>query len=123
MVKLSELQYLTVDDQEDEYQDVVESDAFAIHMNAMTAEHLHSKSEIAVELARRDMKVESLERERDGLREALNEIANPIRYMRKTAEKEGSKLNSLMALELSNDPHYLKDIALKALAKGADHER
>lgn len=44
---------------------------FSKHMMAMTAEGLHSKAEIAVELARRDALIEDLERR---LEEALDHV-------------------------------------------------
>ena len=44
---------------------------FSKHMMAMTAEGLHAKSEIAVELARRDALIEDLERR---LEEALDHV-------------------------------------------------
>lgn len=40
------------------------------HANAMTAEGLHSKSDIAAELAYRDARIAELERERDAYRTA-----------------------------------------------------
>jgi hypothetical protein len=44
---------------------------FSKHMMAMTAEGLHAKSEIAVELARRDMQIEELQ---ESLVESLNDL-------------------------------------------------
>ena len=44
---------------------------FSKHMMAMTAEGLHAKSEVAVELARRDMQIEALQ---ESLDEALSEL-------------------------------------------------
>lgn len=49
------------------------------------------------------------------LREALDRIARPIYWMQKEAEENGSKINGRMALEISNDPEYLKSIARTAL--------
>lgn len=37
------------------------SDEFATHMSAMTGEELHGKSDIAIELARRDIKIKELQ--------------------------------------------------------------
>lgn len=55
------------------------------------------------------------EAENTRLREALDEIVNPIKYMQQTAQKEGLNLNGEMAITLSKEPSYLKRIAEKAL--------
>ena len=52
-----------------------------------------------------------------GMREALEEIADPIRAMRRNAEAQGRRLEGGVAYVLSNDPGYLKEIARKALAE------
>jgi len=44
---------------------------------------------------------------------ALHEIINPVKYLQAEAEHNGLLLNKVMAIELGNDPHYLKDIAKK----------
>jgi hypothetical protein len=49
------------------------------------------------------------------LEDALNKIANPIIYLQSKAEKEGSKLDGLMAIEFSNSAICLKEIARAAL--------
>lgn len=46
------------------------------------------------------------------LLEALEEIMNPIKFMRDRLE-EGEVLNGIFANQLSNDANYLKDIARK----------
>lgn len=48
-------------------------------------------------------------------RSALEEIAEPIKFMRQRAEAEGGKLNGSMAVSLSEDHQFLKSIALAAL--------
>ena len=52
--------------------------------------------------------------QRDELREALKNIANPIAYMESRLQ-EGERLNGMMALQLGNSPEYLKGIAEQAL--------
>lgn len=47
-------------------------------------------------------------------REALEEVADPIQAMRRRAEAEGSRLSG-MAYSISNDIHYVKEIARAAL--------
>jgi len=49
------------------------------------------------------------------LEKALKKIANPIPYMRKEAESSGCALDGIMAIRLSEDPHYYREIAQKAI--------
>jgi len=49
------------------------------------------------------------------LREALEKIAHPIKYLRDVAEKEGNQLNGQYTIQLSNDANWLKSIATEAL--------
>ena len=48
-------------------------------------------------------------------RSALEEIAEPIKFMRQRAEAEGGKLNGSMAVALSEDHQFLKSIARTVL--------
>lgn len=59
---------------------------------------------------------EQLRAEIERLRAALTEIENPIAAMKQRAEAEGGRLNTPMALQMSNDPNYLKQIAKVALS-------
>lgn len=45
--------------------------AYALHVMAMTEEGLHSKDDIAAELAFRDMEIQSLQQKNERLKEAL----------------------------------------------------
>jgi hypothetical protein len=45
---------------------------------------------------------------------ALKEIVEPITYMKKRLEPD-ERLNGQMAVQMANDPEYLKDIAKKTL--------
>ena len=47
--------------------------------------------------------------------EALEEIVNPVRFMRERLE-EGEQLNGMVAVQLAKDAEYLKGIAIAALA-------
>ena len=47
---------------------------------------------------------------------ALEEIANPVKFMREQL-KDGEQLNGLMALEITSSPDFCKKIARTALAK------
>lgn len=55
-------------------------------------------------------------RQRDELQAALDEIANPIRYM-KSRLKDGEQIDGAHAALLSNNANYLKDIAEKSLSR------
>lgn len=61
-------EYLTNGDAIDE---VHGSPHYVKHVSAMMGEGLHHKSDIAVELARRDMEIDSLKEEMKGLAENL----------------------------------------------------
>lgn len=56
-----------------------------------------------------------LQAEVDRLREALEEIADPISAMQTHAEVQGVGLDGMMANILAKDPEYLKAIARAAL--------
>lgn len=56
-----------------------------------------------------------LESENKRLREALEEIVNPFKYMQIRAKKEGVLINGMMAIQLEKDSAYLKSIASAAL--------
>lgn len=49
--------------------------------------------------------------------QALNEIVNPVQFMRIRADASGDKIGGHMANYLANDPHYLREIARKALSR------
>jgi hypothetical protein len=51
------------------------------------------------------------------LRAALQKIANPIGYFQDYAKQEGRQIDGHMAVQISNDPGWLKSEAAKALAK------
>jgi len=50
------------------------------------------------------------------LLDALNDITEPLAYMKRTADEEGLRLSG-MAYGLSQDPEYLKEIARKAITE------
>ena len=61
-----------------------------------------------------------LERERDAAVEALRDVVDPIGAIKRTMQA-GCVLNGQMAMQLSNDPEYLKGIAratLRAIKEG-----
>ena len=53
----------------------------------------------------------------DELIAALEEIADPILFMRARAESEGKSLNGSMCVAMSESAAYLKSIATAALAR------
>lgn len=57
--------------------------------------------------------------ENERLREALRDVADPLSYLRRMAEAQGSTLNG-MAYQIANDPEQIKRIARAALNKDPD---
>lgn len=47
--------------------------------------------------------------------DALEKIANPVKYLQDKAKEEGFHLNGQMAIQLSNDPGWLRQAATDAL--------
>ena len=64
----------------------------------------------------RAMKAEALVLE---LREALNKIAYPVRYLQNEADEKNVSLDGRVATELANSPHWLKSIAKEVLGDEA----
>lgn len=60
--------------------------------------------------------VESLQQEVARLREALDEIAHPVKYMQIKAKAEGKQIDGHYAIMLARAPGYLQGIARKSLA-------
>lgn len=58
---------------------------------------------------------ERAERERDEYRVALEEIKDPIAFMRERADEAGCGIDGQMAVMCSKDPGYLQNIARAAL--------
>lgn len=58
---------------------------------------------------------EQLKAQNAAYREALNEIASPIKHLQEEAEKNGCVLDGYMAALIVKEPSYYKDIAKKAL--------
>jgi len=70
------------------YDGLMDYDTYPEHVMAMTAEGLHSKSEIAAELAYRDQRIAELEQEVEELREAVdNTLVNGYEYLPSCGEK------------------------------------
>jgi hypothetical protein len=74
-------------------------------LTALTERHQHIK------------RIEELE-------DVLEDIENPIAYLRREAEKDGAKLNGSAAVSLAEDASFLRGIARKALppTKTKDNE-
>lgn len=58
---------------------------------------------------------ETLRAENERYREALDKIADPVKYLQLQAEQAGGALDGRVATELSRDPWFLREIAEKAL--------
>lgn len=67
--------------------------------------------------------IESLERERDALLQALRDIENPLAFLQREADTNCDKLDGMMAVILSKDAAFLKSIAAKALQEVQPNER
>ena len=57
-----------------ECEDTMYSDAYAVHVSAMTSEGLHRKSEIALELAARDNRITELQQANEAQTKLLAEL-------------------------------------------------
>lgn len=62
-----------------------------------------------------DAALEAMEIYANEYKKALEKIANPLKYLQDEAERDGCKLNGVMAAQLCNDANWLKSIATKAL--------
>jgi hypothetical protein len=64
---------------------------------------------------------EQLTRQKDEriaeLEKALDEIMYPVKYMQMRAKEQGAELNGYMAVQLSDSPSHLKQIAQKVMIK------
>ena len=49
--------------------------------------------------------------------EALENIASPILYLQKEAIKDGGSFNGHMAIEITKNAHFYRELAEKALMK------
>lgn len=68
-------------DRESEESDIaLYSKHFGNHMMAMTAEDLHSKSDIAIELASRDIKIQALQDDNALLEAKVKELGITLKY-------------------------------------------
>lgn len=77
------------------------------HVYAMTAEQLHSKADIAAELAYRDKEI-------DRLKESLSNIADPIEHLKRNLTK-GCEFDAHTTAILTSKVSFYKDLAKKAL--------
>jgi hypothetical protein len=57
----------------------------------------------------------TLEAENERLREALEKIADPLKFILDASKKEGMQVNVMAALHMSDSSGFLKEIAEKAL--------
>ena len=64
-----------------------------------------------------DMAANALER----MQSALQNIENPMDHFRQMAADEGAVLDASVALNLADDPNYLKGIARSALTLSTPH--
>jgi hypothetical protein len=65
--------------------------------------------------------VDALRAENDRLRDALEEIADPIKFMRARLE-DGEQLNGVYAIQMAESGNYLREIAKRALTASTEQE-
>ena len=85
-------------------------------MNDADAEFIAQSREGWLHAIERAIKAETLVLE---LREALNKIAYPVRYLQNEADKKNLSLDGRVATELANSSHWLKSIAKEVLGDEA----
>lgn len=54
------------------------------------------------------------------LREALNKIAYPVRYLQNEADEKNFSFDGRVAIELANSSHWMKSIAREVLDKNKE---
>ena len=65
--------------------------------------------------------VDALRAEVQRLRDALEEIADPIKFMRARLE-DGEQLNGVYAIQMAESGNYLREIAKRALTASTEQE-
>ncbi len=88
---------------------IYDSSNYGKHVSAMTGEQLHSKSDIAAELAYRDDLIEKLQHEVDQLRSVLKECDEYLDYNKYTTIGNGSALHRSMKNALKEPPKESND--------------
>ena len=63
----------------------------------------------------RNREIETLHKQLENAREALDQIADPIGHAQKIAKDGGMSIDGHMAVRLANDAEYLKGIATRGL--------
>ncbi|ENB6687588.1 hypothetical protein ABEH50_004028 [Yersinia enterocolitica] len=104
---------------------VMGTNHYGVHIHAMTAENLHSKSDIAVELAWRDLRIEQLIAQLEAAQKEIHDLKMKLsdagcllvewKHRVEKAEKElGDLLNQEFQQRLANAEHqlYMKDLAI-----------
>jgi hypothetical protein len=76
---------------------------------------LQQMGEFGYSLREGNVEVDEVLEENRILKEALNKIANPISYLRESANNAGGVLDGSVAVSLSNSANWLKSIADDAL--------
>lgn len=106
--------------------DVLLSPRYAKHISAMTGEDLHSKAEIAEELAWRDIQIDQLQaalsatvEQRDSLLEALKES---LRALQIADETRNGPINDTIWMPVGPETLFdFMDAAIAAVEQQADH--
>lgn len=62
-----------------------------------------------------EQKLAEAEKTIEFLKARLEDIVNPVRAIERSAKETGCSVDYRMAMQLSNDPVFIKDIAARAL--------
>ncbi|HHH0432830.1 TPA: hypothetical protein ACPZN0_004565, partial [Yersinia enterocolitica] len=105
---------------------VMGTNHYGVHIHAMTAENLHSKSDIAVELAWRDLRIEQLiaqleaaQKERDVYANLASDVGDIITLLQNNewAEQVGkTNVGGLLEYQITQLVNSIADINTKLLA-------
>ncbi|MGB3833754.1 MAG: hypothetical protein WA975_18035 [Mesorhizobium sp.] len=97
---------------------IAEEAAAALSDQAARIAELIAADEVRVrDISRLTVERDEARAECEGLRAALEEIANPLDTMRRRAAETGRRLDGAIANTLANDANHLKQIALAALCQ------
>tara|TARA_R110000868_G_scaffold247511_3_gene503881 strand:+ start:1497 stop:1889 length:393 start_codon:yes stop_codon:yes gene_type:complete len=95
------LEHLTNQAKQMEREQIEELESSLKLMNSIYNEDLAIKKELGKEVER--------------LRGALNQIADPLKYMQNKAKEEGVDVNGIFLIELCKNAEFLKGMAIEAL--------
>ena len=96
-------------------------DAEFARLRAINSKLCEKSNWYVIHTARLEEERDQLRAQINVLREALEEIADPIKFMRARLE-DGEQLNGVYAIQMAESGNYLREIAKRALAASAWQE-